>query len=392
MLKEEIVPACETPLRPLDATEAAAPRDRVQRLAPSSQGAYRPRTCGIPSAGQVLGKCLLIEALGRGGSCLVFRALHQSLNVAVAVKALDVQPDDPAFPRARQELRSEAQFLARLQHPHIVRIFDFEDDPDVPFLVLECVDGTSLRDLIRQSGRLQTDQARKIVAQVAAGLAALWDLGVVHRDVKPGNILLGRDGTAKLADLGQAARIAADPAAPTGDPDGIPEDVGGTAGYLAPEQVLTPARVDRRSDMYSLGVTFYEAVTGRLPFEGRSRMEVLLKHAKEPPPPPRRYAPDLEPALEQFILTLLAKDPDDRFPSAEELLAALAPPAAPPPTAAPLPRSVRARPTLHDKKIERPDRSFWRSLVDSLRAASASEKDGDAVWLDTMKRTLIGPG
>jgi CheY-like chemotaxis protein len=270
-----------------------------------------------PQVGSVLGRCLLTEQLGKGTSGLVFRALHQTLNIPVAVKIL--RPDEQE--RDRQiyfQLRDEAQLLAQLNHPHIVRVLDFEDNMEMPYLVLEYVEGLTLAELIQQSGRLQPDRALRIVAQVADGLGAAWKLGIIHRDVKPGNILIDKHGNAKLADLGQAV-LASELIAGTG----ASPDAAGTPAYIAPEQMLNPKDVTFRADIYSLGATLYHAVTGRMPFTGRSAREVMIKQVREPVVPPHHLVPGLDRAVSDLIVRMLAKDPSDRFGSANELMAAL---------------------------------------------------------------------
>ncbi|MBY0525483.1 MAG: serine/threonine protein kinase [Gemmataceae bacterium] len=336
----------------------------------------RPRTRGI-AVGDLLGRCLLTEALGRGGSCLVFRALHQPLNIPVAVKVLQLGAG-VAHWRDYEQLRSEARLLAQLAHPHIVRILDFEDDPVSPYLVLECVEGPSLNDLIQQSGRLSLERACQVVMQVADALGALWQIGAVHRDVKPGNILLTRDGSAKLADFGQAVfveeqEIAADEAAPR-------DELSGTAAYLAPEQFLAPSSVDHRSDIYALGGTFYHAVTGQLPFSGRSRMEVMRKHATELPPPAHELVPELGTRVSDVIRTMMARHADDRYQNLEEVHRALESLSAVGdevalPDATPLPQPAARR-----------RRSFWNTLIPPLTPTAAAPANDE--WLEVVKRSL----
>jgi len=343
-----------------------------------------------PDVGDLLGKCLLIERLGRGGTCTVFRALHQTLNVAVAVKVLLLDAGD-AHRRAHDQLRTEARLLAQLTHPHIVRVLDFEDDPVLPFLVLECIEGPCLSELIQQSGRLSLERACAIIGETADALAALWQLGAVHRDVKPGNILLARDGVARLADFGQAVLIEeqeiADPDAPA--PESPREDISGTAGYLAPEQFLNPASVDHRADLYSLGATFYHAVTGRMPFTGKSRLEVMMKHAQEEPVPPHEVVAGLSPAVSEVILTLMAKKPEDRYQEAAELLEAL--------HDLTRPEAVEVGPeeeSMAPAEAPLPRRSFWRSLLSAGDATPAPAtplrtRKPNEEWLQYVRHTLV---
>jgi serine/threonine protein kinase len=272
---------------------------------------YRDKESWEPQVGQRLGKCVLESIVGRGGSCTIFRARHESLDAPVAVKVL--LPDESAhWQRSFLQLKSEAHLLARLSHPHIVRVLDFEADASLPYLVLELIEGGSLDDRIHKQGRLAPEQATAIILQAAEGLSAMWKLGAVHRDVKPANILLTAEGAAKLADLGQAVfPVAASP------------EVVGTPAYLAPEQFLAPQAVDFRADIYGLGATLYTAVTGQEPFTGRSCREVLLHQVRDMPRPPDLVVPELDRHLSKVILTMLAKDPADRYSGIQELRAAL---------------------------------------------------------------------
>jgi serine/threonine protein kinase len=266
-----------------------------------------------PQVGMALGKCLLTQLLGRGATGIVFRALHRGLNRPVAIKMLQtgLLEKDPSLAR---QFRAEAQLLAQLQHPHIVRVWEFCDDPVRPYLVLEYVEGQTLGDLIEQKGPVAGRYAVRIIAQVALGLQAAQRLGVVHRDVKPGNILLTREGQAKLTDLGTAVM--------TTRVEAGTDTMVGTVAYMAPEQA-TGGGIDHRADIYALGATLYHALTGQLPFAGRSRMEVLLKHAKSPLTPPHQVRARVDPAVSLIVLRMMAKRPTERYASYEELLADL---------------------------------------------------------------------
>ncbi|MCS6977405.1 MAG: serine/threonine protein kinase [Gemmatales bacterium] len=268
-------------------------------------------------AGQVLGKCLLLDEIGRGGSSIVFRGFHQGLQVPVAVKVLLVEGNEIP-PSSLFQLQHEARLLARLKHPHIVGVLDFDSEADVPYLVLEYVDGISLSELIRHSGRLCWDRALRVGLQIAEALAAAHRLGIIHRDIKPANILIHREGHAKLADLGLAVVRADEPL-----PDHRRTSLGvaGTVAYMAPEQATGSAEVDHRSDIYALGATLYHAVTGQVPFLGRTRAEVLRKHAEEPLPSPEGIVPGLNPSLSRVLCRMLAKRPEERFSSYDELIA-----------------------------------------------------------------------
>jgi len=274
-----------------------------------------------PKVGAMLGKCLLTELIGKGGTALVFRALHKTLNIQVAVKVL---PPDKAF---HAILKNEARLLAKLDHPRIVRVLDFDDEGSRPYLILEYVEGLSLADLIAQSGRLRPDRAVGIAVQTAEALAAAQAFGLIHRDVKPANILLTRDGSTKLADLGLA--LARDKHfRQAGGLKSSDENVGtgtlaGTAAYMSPEQAADKGAIDHRADIYSLGATLYQALVGHSPFSGSRLMETLRRHRDEAPVPPKQLVPELPQALSDVVLRMLAKNPADRYGNYSDLTTAL---------------------------------------------------------------------
>jgi serine/threonine-protein kinase len=273
----------------------------------------------IPRIGQRLGKYLLTENVGMGSTGIVFRAIHQTLDIPVALKVLRVGSGSVSASASMivQQLRTEAKLLARLDHPHIVRVLDFEEVDPFPYLVLEFVEGLSLAELIQQSGRLQTDRARQIMYQMASALSAALEVGVIHRDVKPSNILLNKAGNAKLTDLGLAL-VTQEHDLPPGV---IPRaGLAGTVAYMAPEVIRQESDVDQRADMYSLGVTFYQAVTGVVPFAGTTPQEVMYQHIQRLPVEPITLVPSLSTPVNNLIVRLLAKQPADRFASYAELI------------------------------------------------------------------------
>jgi len=278
-----------------------------------------PKPIPAPEVGAMLGRYRLLAWQGVGSASHVFRSVHPALDIPVAVKVVNREAHpDPAVPR--EHLRTEARLLARLNHPYVVRAWDFHDDPDLPYLITEYVPGPTLAAILRRQQRLTPRQALRVVAQMAEALAAVWRAGVVHRDVKPANLILCPDGTVKLLDLGLAAPLgeAMPPAAVLTSP----ASWAGTPAYLAPEQAQPGAAVDHRADIYSLGVTFYEAVTGRLPFAGTSS-EVVLGHRAEDAVPPHHFASDVPAPLSTLIMRMMAKEPARRFENAEELREAL---------------------------------------------------------------------
>jgi len=301
---------------------AVATLQSVDTFPPRPATATDAADGSLPGIGARLGNYELTGLLGAGTTSVVYKGRHRKLQIPVAVKVLrGAVLDDSAH--LQSKLVSEAVMLARLNHPHIVRLWDMEDEGPFPYLVLEYVHGMSLAELMaRRNMPVPASFAFAFIRQAVEGLAQAHSLGIVHRDVKPGNLLLGHDGTVKVADLGLAvvvsqrlARVGA-----AGVAGAIPA---GTAAYLAPEQAFEPTKVDFRADIYSLGCTLYHALTGRLPFEGRSSMEVIMKHLREPPVPPQEFIPSLSPESSELILRMMAKAPEQRAKSYDELRAEL---------------------------------------------------------------------
>ncbi len=268
--------------------------------------------------GQVIfnGRYELHHRLGRGGMAEVYLARDQLLDRPVAVKVL--------FPALATEagfverFRREAQSAANLQHPNIVSVFDWGEANGTYFIVMEYVEGHTLADTMRTEGRLHPDRAAEVVSDIAAALGFAHRNGVVHRDVKPGNVLITPDGAVKVADFG-IARALSDTSDQNLTKTG---SVMGTATYFSPEQARG-AVVDPRSDLYSLGCVLYELTTGRPPFQGESAMAIAYKHVQENPVPPRQLDPELPETLEAITLKCLAKNPDNRYPTAADLRADL---------------------------------------------------------------------
>lgn len=241
--------------------------------------------------------------VGRGGMGEVWRATDEVLGRDVAVKLMLGHEHDPS---AAERFRMEAQTAARLSHPHVVGVFDFGTWDGKLYLVMELVHGDSLAGDRGQAPVLSAEQVATVAAHAAAGLAAAHRQGVVHRDIKPGNLLRDADGTVKLADFG-IARFVDDPSAAlttTGQ-------IVGTGLYLAPERALgQPA--SSASDVYSLGCVLYQLLTGQPPFRGDTATALLYQHIDTPPAPPRQVGVAMPAAFESFLLTLLAKQPEQR--------------------------------------------------------------------------------
>ena len=251
--------------------------------------------------------------LAQGGMAEVYLARDQLLSRPVALKALF--PEYAREPSFVERFRREAQAAANLNHPNIVAIYDWGQEAGTYFIVMEYVEGRSLRDLIRNEAPVDPNQAAEIAAEMAAALAFAHANGVVHRDVKPGNVLLTRNGTVKVTDFGIARAGTSDGLTQTGS-------VMGTATYFSPEQAQGVA-VDGRSDVYSLGVVLYEMVTGIAPFSGDSPVSVAYKHVREEPVPPAQRNPEVPADLYQIIMTALTKDPAQRYQTADDMRADL---------------------------------------------------------------------
>jgi eukaryotic-like serine/threonine-protein kinase len=253
------------------------------------------------------------ETIGSGGMADVYKAVDEVLGRTVAIKVLNRHYSaDPEFVA---RFRQEAQAAANLSSPNIVNMYDWgKEGEDTYYIVMEYVAGTDLKELIRRNGPVDPYRAAEYCAQVAAALSVAHGYGIIHRDIKPQNIVLMADGTIKVMDFG-IARAVNTLATQTGS-------VLGTAQYISPEQAqgrdLTPA-----TDLYSLGIVAYELVTGRVPFEGDAPVAIALKQVNDQPVSPRQLNPDVPPAFEAVILKAMSKDPAQRYLSAEQMRADL---------------------------------------------------------------------
>jgi serine/threonine-protein kinase len=265
--------------------------------------------------GMTLGDFEVERLLGRGGMGEVYLARQISLNRPVALKVL--RPDMLTRPDYLKRFEAEAAAVAKLNHPNIVHIYTLGMVDDVRFIAMEYVQGTNLRDYIVKKGALDLPLALSIMRQAGVAIGAAGERGLIHRDVKPENLLLTRKGQVKVADFGLCRDQEADVHHTQ------PGVTLGTPQYMSPEQVQGHA-LDHRSDLYSLGVTFYHMLAGVVPFRGDTPIAVALKHLKDVPASISVHRPDIPPELDRLVMKLMSKKPADRYQSAAEMLRDLA--------------------------------------------------------------------
>ena len=253
----------------------------------------------------------ILEKIGSGGMSVVYKAQCHTLNRLVAIKVLK---EEFAFDRAFiDKFRMEAQAAARLSHPNIVSVYDVVEEEALHYIVMELIEGVTLKSYIEKKGCLENKEAIGIAIQVASGIAAAHSHHIVHRDIKPQNIIISRDGKVKVADFGIAKAVSAQTMNATAV---------GSVHYISPEQARG-GYCDERSDIYSFGITLYEMVAGKVPFEGDNTVAVALAHLEDPVVPPTEYNPDICPGLEQIILKCTQKRPDMRYGAMEDVIADL---------------------------------------------------------------------
>lgn len=263
-----------------------------------------------------LGQYVIVDQLGQGGMGQVFKARHRMMGRFVAVKVL---PRAKSTPETEAAFRREIEVLGQLDHENLVRALDAGYDGKVHFLVTEIVPGLDLRRQVTRHGVLDEVMAASVIVQAARGLAYAHAAGVVHRDVKPGNILVREDGRVKVSDLGLAGSL-------LDGADGVgPQRVVGTIDYTAPEQIRHPGQLNPSADIYSLGCTLYFAVSGRVPFPGGTRQEKAKRHLSEEPTAVRELAPQIGAEFANAIEEMMEKDPRRRVPSADAVVEMLRP-------------------------------------------------------------------
>jgi len=275
--------------------------------------AVRAVQASLPTTATELGAYDELVLLGRGGMGAVYRAHHPDFGVPVALKVMSPQLADD--PDAQARFRREGEILEGLQHPNVIPFLASGHANDLAFIAMQYVDGQDLGALVRKRGRLPLAEAASIAAGVAAALDVAHERGVIHRDIKPANVFIETGGKPLVMDFG-VARM-------EGDPSAADASLVGSLPYIAPEQIHNGDQVDRRADVYALGATVYELVTGRPPFVESTALGLVLAHLHQPPVDPRDFTPELSSAASAAILKALAKAPADRFATAGEFAAAL---------------------------------------------------------------------
>lgn len=253
----------------------------------------------------------ILDQIGTGGMSEVYRARCHKLNRLVAIKVLKEEfSQDTNFV---SKFKMEAQSAAGLSHPNIVSVYDVVDEGDLHYIVMEVIEGITLKSYIMKKGRLGIKESIGIAMQVAQGIGAAHDQHIVHRDIKPQNMIISRDGKVKVADFGIARAVSSQT---------IGSTAVGSVHYISPEQAKG-GYSDARSDIYSLGITMYEMVTGELPFDGENTVTIALAHLDKPIVPPSQLNPEVTPSLERIILKCTQKKPERRYSDAYELIADL---------------------------------------------------------------------
>ncbi len=262
--------------------------------------------------GSVVGPYRILEELGRGGMATVWKAYHEALERHVAIKVLHPSfTEEEAF---LDRFQQEAKALARLSHPNIVPIHDYSEHQGSPYLVMRYVEGHSLHRYLH-GRRLSLGEVLEIVRPVGEALAYAHGQGVVHRDIKPGNIMLTFDGEVVLSDFGLAKLVEKDEALAR-------ELLMGTPQYISPEQAKADP-LDNRTDLYSLGIVLFEMIAQRVPFDGDTPYDVIHRHIYDPPPSVSAFRADLPSAIDEVLQIAMAKQPQDRYPDIQTMMADL---------------------------------------------------------------------
>jgi len=287
----------------------------------------KPQT-GVIGAGTVFGQCVLEAKVGAGAFGVVYRGRHRFLDMPVAVKLLPVELATK-YPEYIGLFLREARTAIRIRHKNVIGLYEAGEENGQYYLIMEfAAGGTVSERMVNFPQGMPFDESVRVIREAALGLAAAEEMNIIHRDIKPSNLMYGTLGEIKIADLGLAKRVAR-PHSPESVKESIraeqltmlrgDDSIQGTPAYMAPEMAVSPDKVDHRADLYSLGVTAFNMLTGRLPFEGTQPLQLMVKHATQAPPPPRSLRADIPEHLEAVLLKLLEKSPDKRFQSARQL-------------------------------------------------------------------------
>ncbi len=286
---------------------------------PSIRPTFKEQAMSItdPLIGSQLGDYRIVDMLGRGGMARVYRGYDEKLDRYAAVKVIDAQLTNENEDEYRQRFLGEARAIARLNHSNIVGVYQFGEVDSVYYMAMAFIEGRDLGQILREYGQKGRLLAYRDILRIMRDMASALDHahagGVIHRDVKPSNIMVATDGRAVLTDFGLALSVR----------DGSVGNTFGSAHYIAPEQAVSSASVVPQSDLYSLGVVLYQMLVGRVPFEDPSAMVVALKHLNDAPPTPRSLNPSIPAEVEAVVLRLLEKDPARRYKTGKLMLRAL---------------------------------------------------------------------
>lgn len=263
-----------------------------------------------PIIGKKLGDYIIVDVLGQGGMARVYRGMDKKLNRYAAVKVIDahlIREDQEEY---RQRFQNEARAIARLSHPNIVGIYQFDQIGTIYYMAMSFIEGKDLRAIlknhVKNGTRMSYAEILQVIRDIGGALDYAHSEGVIHRDIKPSNIMVTGSNKSILMDFGLALSV----------PEGTIGNTFGSAHYIAPEQAVSSAQAVPQSDIYALGVVLFEMLTNRVPFNDPSAMAVAMKHLNDPPPPPSRINPNLPPKVDQVVLRALDKDPKKRFPNA----------------------------------------------------------------------------
>lgn len=264
--------------------------------------------------GENIGPYRILEQLGSGGMATVYKAYHASLDRYVAIKVL--HPAFKANPQFFERFQREARIVAKLEHPHIIPVYDFDEHHGEPYLVMRFVEGDTLKSRMKGTP-MPPAEVLNLMRPVCQALSYAHNQGVLHRDIKPSNVMVAKDGSIFLTDFGLARMVQA------GESTLSQDMMVGTPQYISPEQAQGVSNLDGRTDIYSLGVVLFEMVTGRVPFSADTPFATIHDHIYTPLPLPSTINPDIDPAVERMLLKALAKEPSDRFETVDELLKGL---------------------------------------------------------------------